>query len=94
MKDGEHITYYDTDEILSKFNYLGGKFYGECIYYFISGEILSKRNFIDGELHGECISYYESVEISSKSYYINDKFVSEFEWISYNRNIKLELIGL
>jgi len=94
MKDGEHITYYDTDEILSKFNYLGGKFYGECIYYFISGEILSKRNFIDGELHGECIKYYSSGEISYKCNYVNGSYVTELEWLSYNRNLKLELLGL
>jgi len=94
MTDGESITYYDTGEIYYKCNYLDGELHGEYICYYISGEISYKINYIDGKKNGECISYYESVEISSKSYYINDKFVSEFEWISYNRNIKLELIGL
>ena len=43
---------------------------------------------------GEQIGYFNSGEISFKYYYINDKLVSEFEWISYNRNTKLELLGL
>jgi len=51
-------------------------------------------NYIDGYLHGEYTCYYYSGEISYKSYYIYGKFVSEFEWISYNRNLTLELLGL
>jgi len=94
MKDVEDIKYYKTGEILSKCNYLGGKRHGEYTHYFISGEISYKYSYLDGKLHGKCIYYNESGEITSKSYYINGKFVSEFGWISYNRNIKLELLGL
>ena len=67
---------------------------GEHIRYYENGEILSKCRYLDGERHGEYISYFTSGDIWSKSYHINGKFVSESEWLSYNRNIKLELLGL
>jgi len=54
----------------------------------------SKCNYKDGEKHGEYIGYCPSVEIRYKYYYINGKKVNELFWISYNRNIKLELLGL
>jgi len=94
MKDGEHIEYYLSGEILSKSWYLDGKRSGDCIYYFRSGVIESKCNYLDGKLNGEYIFYYISVEISGKRYYINDIKVTESQWISYNRNLKLELLGL
>jgi len=43
---------------------------------------------------GEHIEYYYSGEINYKSYYIDGKGVTEFEWLCYVRNIKLELLGL
>jgi len=94
MIDGEFIEYYESGEIEFKINYLGGKRNGEFIDYYKSGEISSSRNYLDDNLHGELIYYYESGDISSKFYHINGKSVTEFEWLSYNRNIKLELLGL
>jgi len=44
--------------------------------------------------HGEYIQYLLTGEMWSKINYINGEFVTELEWISYNRNIKLELLGL
>jgi len=93
MKDGEYIEYYDSGEIYYRCFYLGGERHGESIYYYISGEIGTKCNFIGGKLHGESISY-DYGEIFYKSYYLNDIEITEFEWISYNRNKKLELLGL
>ena len=94
MTDGEYIEYYESGEIFSKIIYLDDKLHGESINYFMSGLISSKCNFIYGEFNGECIYYFLSGELNYKSYYIYDKAVTELEWISYNRNIKLELLGL
>jgi len=94
MKDGEHIEYYTSGEIYSKINYLDGKLHGEYIYYYTIGEISSKINYLDGKLHGEYIGYYSSGEISYKYWYLYGESVTELEWISYNRNIKLKLLGL
>jgi len=66
----------------------------EHIDYYLSGEISYKCNYLDGKRHGEYIRYYKSGEISYKYYYIYGKSVTKFEWISYNRNNKLELLGL
>jgi len=98
MIDGEYIEYYESGEIRYKYNYLNGGLNGglngESIYYYTSGDISSKSYYKDGELHGESFFYNQSGDISHKYYYINDKFVTELEWISYNRSIKLELLGL
>ena len=67
---------------------------GEHIEYYDIGDISSKCNYKDGEKHGEYIGYCPSGEIRYKYYYINGKKVNELFWISYNRNIKLELLGL
>jgi hypothetical protein len=42
--------------------------------------------------HGEYISYLKSGEVIYKWYYINNDMVTESEWLSYNRDIKLESI--
>jgi len=94
MTDGEHIEYFDSGDIWCKCNYLGGKGHGEYIDYYLSGEILSKSMYLDGERHGEYIRYYKSGEITYKYYYIYGKSVTKLDCISYNRNIKLELLGL
>jgi len=94
MKYGEHIEYYDTGEILYKINYLDGKRDGEYIGYYSSGEISYKMNYIDGKRHGGYIRYFKDGEINYKSYYINDNYVTELVWLSYNRNLTLELLGL
>jgi len=94
MKDGEHIEYYESGEIRYKYNYLGGKLNGENIYYYESGKIYSKCFYIDGDLNCEYISYFKDGELWSKRYFINNIHVTKLEWISYNRNIKLELLGL
>ena len=94
MKDVEHIEYYSGGEIQSIINYLDDNLHGESILYYRSGEISSICNYKDGKYHGECIYYFVSGEVESKYYYIFGNGVSEFEWISYNRNIKLELLGL
>jgi len=67
---------------------------GEHIEYFKTGEIYYKCNYLDGKLHGEYISYYLNGEISYVWYYIYSEWVTELEWISYIRNIKLEFLGL
>ena len=67
---------------------------GEHIEYYDIGDISSKCNYIDGKRHGELIYYYPSGDISSKYYHINGNLVSELVWLSYNRNLKLELLGL
>jgi len=67
---------------------------GEFIDYYPSGEISCSRYFVDSKLNGVCIVYYESGDICSTHYHINGKLVTKFEWISYTRNIKLELLGL
>jgi len=94
MKDGEHIGYYLSGLVRSKRNYLGGKLNGEFIKYYDTGGIYSKYNWLGGKKHGEHIEYYKSGDIWYKSYYIYGKFITELDWISYNRNIKLELLGL
>jgi len=67
---------------------------GEHIGYYKSGEISSKFFILDGKFNGEYISCYENGDISSKYYYINDNYATELEWLCYNRNLTLELIGL
>jgi len=67
---------------------------GEHIGYYSSGLISSVRNYLDGKLNGEYINYYSSGEISYKCNYVNGSYVTELEWLSYNRNLKLELLGL
>ena len=67
---------------------------GEHIDYYVSGEILSKCFILEGNLHGLYIHYYTSGDICSTYYHINGNLVTELEWLSYNRNIKLELILL
>jgi len=52
MKDGEHIGYYGSGEILHKCWYLDGKLHGECIHYSESGEILRKSYY----LYGKCVT--------------------------------------
>jgi len=94
MIDDEYIGYYYSGEINYKCFYLDGKYHGEFITYFKTGEISYKCNYLYGKRQGEYIIYYESGKIRSKYYFIDDKVVTELEWISYNRNIKLELLGL
>jgi len=94
MKDGEHIGYYSSGLISSVRNYLGGELHGEYINYFTSGNIIFKYSYLEGKKHGEFIDYYSSGEISYKFYYINDNLVTELEWLCYNRNLKLDLLGL
>jgi len=67
---------------------------GEHIEYYSDGEINYKCNYLDGKRHGESITYFRSGEISSKYYYIYDNLVIKLEWLSYNRNLTLELLGL
>jgi len=67
---------------------------GEHINYYETGEILSKCWCLDGNRHGESIIYFKTGEIESKCYYINDNLITELEWLGYNRNLKLELLGL
>ena len=67
---------------------------GGYIKYYKSGDIKYKINFTDGKRHGEFISLCENGEIFYKYYYIYDKVVTELGWFCYNRNIKLELLGL
>jgi len=67
---------------------------GEYIHYFISGEISYKCNYLGGERHGEFIRYFITGEIEYKCWYLDGKSVTESECISYNRNIKLVLLGL
>jgi len=94
MKDGENIKYYDTGEILSKFNIIDYKKHGEYTYYYQSGEIMIKYYYLDGEKHGEYIYYFISGEIMIKYYYIDGVYVTKLDWISYTRNIKFGLLGL
>jgi len=94
MKDGEHIEYFNSGEIFSKNSILCGKYNGESIDYYKSGEIKYKCFYIDGNLHGEYIRYYSNGEITYKYYYIYGDDVTELEWLCYNRNLKLELLGL
>ena len=94
MTDGEHIVYYNTGEIFYKCNYLDGKIHGEFIKYYHNGEIQSHRNFTYNKLYGKSIHYNESGVIWTEYYYINGKSVTKLKWISYNRNKKLELLGL
>jgi len=65
---------------------------GEHIGYYGSGEILHKCLYLDGKLHGECIHYSESGEVEYKYYHIYHEPVTESEWLSYNRNLTLELL--
>jgi len=67
---------------------------GEHIEYYKSGVIRSKKYYIDYKYHGEFIYYYRSGEVECKCYHINGDDVTKLVWISYNRNLKLELIGL
>jgi len=94
MKNGEYIEYYGSGEIFFKINYLDGKKHGEYINYYRCGLISIKCWYLGGGLHGECIHYFTNGELNYKSYYINGVDVTKLEWISYNRNLKLELIGL
>jgi len=77
--------------ILNKINdnYFSGL---ECNYY--NTDKKPKLFVISGKLHGESIGYYENGKLYYKSYYINGDYVSELNWISYNRNLKLDLLGL
>jgi len=94
VKDGEHIDYYTSGEILCKYWYLDGKLNGVYIEYYLSGEVEFNCNFKDGKYHGESIFYYESGEINYKSYHIDHRSSTELEWFVYNRNSKFELLGL
>jgi len=94
MNNGEHIEYYSDGEINYKCNYIDDELHGEFINYFTSGEVSYKCWYIDGKYHGEFISYYENGDITSKHYYIYGNLVIELKWLSYNRNIKFELLGL
>jgi len=67
---------------------------GEHIEYYLSGEIKYKYFYLDGKLHGESIYYFKSGKIYLKSLYIYGDDVTELEWLCYNRNLKLELLGL
>jgi antitoxin component YwqK of YwqJK toxin-antitoxin module len=66
--------------------------HGEQIGYYSNGKISSKKNYINGEYHGEQIGYHSNGQIFYKYYYINGKFVSQEEWISYDRKIKMKII--
>jgi antitoxin component YwqK of YwqJK toxin-antitoxin module len=91
MKDGEYIEYHEG-KIYYRCNYLKGKLNGEYIDYYTSGDISYKCNYLDGNLYGEYITYFRGGEVSSKNFYINTYKVTDQEWSSYNRNIKLESI--
>ena len=67
---------------------------GEHIEYYSDGEIRYRCNYLGVNRHGEFINYFTSGEISSKYYYIYDNLVIKLEWLSYNRNLTLELLGL
>jgi len=94
MRDGEHIGYYSSGEIESKYNYLDDNLHGEFTRYYISGEVEYKSWYLDDNLHGEYIRYSKNGEILSKSYHIDGESVTEFEWLGYNRNLKFKLLGL
>jgi len=92
--NGEYITYYRSGDILSKCNYIDSKKNGEYIEYYMTGEIDFIETYSNGKMNGTSISYYISGEIYSIYYYIDNNRVSDEEWLSYNRNLILESIGL
>jgi len=94
--DGEYIFYYKNGLIYYKSYYINGKLNDEFITYYESGNISYKQNYLDDKKNGECICYDidNDNEITNKCYYIYDIEVSEIYWTSYNRNKKLELLGL
>jgi antitoxin component YwqK of YwqJK toxin-antitoxin module len=92
MKEEEHIEYYSNGEMMYKLNHKDGNAHGKHIYCYENGNIWFMCNYLDGKLHGESIHYYKSGEIESKLYYINNDVVTDQEWLSYKRNIKLEYI--
>jgi len=94
MNNGEHIEYYSDGEIRYRCNYLGVNRHGEFINYYISGEISSKCNYLGDNRHGESTFYGRSGDILTIWYYIDGKSITELEWLSYNRNLKLEFLGL
>jgi len=94
MKEVEHMEYYLSGEIRSNRNYLNDNLHGESFIYYKNGNISYKCNYIDDEVHGEAIYYFISGEVECKYYYICGKGVSYFECISYNRNLKFNLLVL
>jgi antitoxin component YwqK of YwqJK toxin-antitoxin module len=66
---------------------------GEETGYWSNGQIMFKYNYRNGEYHGEQIVYDLNGQIDYKKYYINDKLVSQEEWIAYDRKLKIEMMS-
>jgi antitoxin component YwqK of YwqJK toxin-antitoxin module len=90
---GIQIGYHDNDQIEYKDNYINGHLHGEQIGYYDTGQIRYKENYINGHHHGDQISYYINGEIKYKWYYINGEYVSQEEWIAYERKLKLDMMS-
>jgi antitoxin component YwqK of YwqJK toxin-antitoxin module len=88
---GIQIGYYESGKIGYKHNYINGHKHGEQLWYYETGQIMYKHNYINGIKHGEQIGYYSNGRISYE-HYINGEYVSQEEWIAYERMSKLTII--
>ena len=79
--DGKSITYYETGEKESEFNYVNGKFEGLHKTYYKTGELYAVKNYKNGVQQGEYNSFYESGANYIK--YITNNGLIEGDWIAY-----------
>jgi len=83
--------YYSNGKLKYKNQFLNGEKHGEQLGYHENGTLIYKNQFLNGKLHGEQLEYYYSGELWYKEeYYINDKKVSEKEWITYQPKPKTQ----
>jgi antitoxin component YwqK of YwqJK toxin-antitoxin module len=92
---GEQIVYHDNYpcQIWYKQNYINGNKHGEQIGYYNDGQIMYTNNYINGNKYGEHIGYDDNGEIMYKLNYINGVYVSQEEWIAYDRKLKMKMIS-
>lgn len=79
--EGKSITYYETGEKESEFNYINGQFEGLYKSYYKSGKVYSVVNYKNGVQQGEYNSFYESGANYIK--YNTNNGLIEGNWIAY-----------
>ena len=71
--DGRWVTYYESGELSTRYNYRLGKRFGSGVAYHINGQIRAKATFKDEEYHGFYEQYHRNGRLNFKGNFINGK---------------------
>ena len=77
--------YYNNGQLKYKYQSLNDKYHGEQLSYWDTGQLSYKHQLFNGKYHGEQLSYYGNGRLYYRDFYINDRKVSEEEWLEHNK---------